>query len=234
MVNSEKNKLWVMSLGGSRIAPKGKKVDYAFIDRFERLIEKYPDHKFVVVTGGGSTARKYISALKELGKKTKTQSEAGISVTRFHASFLLRIFGKKANEVVPKNMKKVKNLLRGNQIVFCGGLKWEKNKTSDGTAADLAGFLKAVFINLTNIRGLYTDNPKTNKKAKFIKKISWKKFYGMAAEIKFEAGQHFVLDQDAAGTIMKKKIPTYIVGSLDDVDKIISGGRVFKGTMICG
>lgn len=227
-------KLWTISLGGSRIAPKDKEIDHKFIQKFEKLVESHPTHKFVIVTGGGSTARKYISALKTLGKNTKKQSMTGIAITRMHASILMRIFGKKANENLPKNMKKAKNLLRGNQIVFCGALRYKDKNTTDGTAANLAGFLKTPLINLTNVKGLYTSNPKTNKKAKFIKKISWKSFYKKANAIKFEAGQHFVLDQNASETIMKKKIPTYIVGSLNDVDKIISGKKDYKGTLIAG
>jgi len=229
-------KKWVISLGGSRIAPQSDEIDNDFIKKFEKLVEKHGSQKFVVVTGGGATARKYISALRRLGKKTQTQSQAGIAVTRFHASFLARIFGKKANDPknVPKNMEKVKSLLSKNQVVFCGALRWERNKTSDGTAADLAGLLKCPFINLTNIKGLYTANPKTNKKAKFIKKISWKNFDKIASKIKFKAGQHFVLDQDAAKTILEKKIPTYIIGNLADMEKIISKKKNFNGTLISG
>ena len=58
-------KKWVISLGGSRIAPASEKINYKFIKQFENLIKKHPSHKFVIVTGGGSTARKYISALKK-------------------------------------------------------------------------------------------------------------------------------------------------------------------------
>ncbi len=224
----------MISLGGSRIAPQKDKIDYNFIERFDKIIKKHRSKKFVVVTGGGSTARKYMAALKKLGAKTKKQSLIGIAITRFHAKFLAKIFGKKANEIIPKNMKKVKNLLNKNQVVFCGALRWEDKKTTDGTAADLAAYLKCPFINITNVRGIYTSNPKENPKAKFIKKISWEKFYKMANKVKFKAGQHFVLDQDAAKTIMKKKIPTYIVGSLSDVDKIISGKKDFKGSLIEG
>ncbi len=225
-------KKWVISLGGSKIIDNGE-VDYNFLKKFEELIEKHKSHKFVVVTGGGSTARKYISALKKLGESRKKQSLAGIAVTRLHAGLLMRLFGKKANEVLPKNMEKVKNLLKKNQVVFCGALRWKDKNTSDGTAADLAGFLKCGFINLTNVKGVYTSNPKTNKKARFLKNVSWKKFNEMAFKIKFEAGQHFVLDQSAAKEIMEKKIPTYIVGGLGDVDGIISG-RNFKGSLVCG
>jgi uridylate kinase len=229
----KKEDVWVISLGGSRIAPKKGKVDFHFIKKFEVLIEKHPDVKFVVVTGGGATARNYISALKKLRQGVKKQSEAGIAVTRFHASFLSRIFGRKANSVIPMNMKKVKSLLRKNQVVFSGALRYRKKQTSDGTAASIAAHLKSKFINLTDIKGIYTENPKTNKKARFIKKISWKNFEKMASGIKFKAGQHFVLDQDAARTILEKRIPTYIVGSLEDVHSIVSG-ESFKGSLVSG
>lgn len=224
-------KLWVISLGGSRIVPN--EVDYEFLERFKKLVQKNKENKFVVVTGGGSTARKYIKALKKLHKKTKSQSLAGIAITRFHASFLSRLFGKSANENLPNSMKNVKNLLKKNQIVFCGALRYEDKNTSDGTAAKLAGYLDCPFINLTDIKGLYSANPKTNKKAKFIKKITWKKFEAMASKIKYSAGQHFVLDQNASKIILKEKIPTYIVGKLSEIDKILKK-KPFIGSLICG
>ncbi len=224
---------WVISLGGSRIAPKGEKIDYEFLKEFRKLILKHKSKKFVVVTGGGSTARKYIGALRKLHKGIKKQSQTGIAITRFHAGILAKLFGKPANDSIPENMKKVQNLLRKNQIVFCGGLRYKSEGTSDGTAADLAGFLNCKFINLTNVKGIYTTNPKKDKNAKFIKQITWKDFHKMAEKIKYEAGQHFVLDQIAAKAISKKRIPTYIVGSLSDVKNIIEG-KNFKGSLICG
>ncbi len=226
-----KYKIWVLSVGGSRIVPE--EIDSKFIENFHNLVKKHPSHKFVGVTGGGSVARKYIRGLKKLHKKTTSQSKMGITVTRLNANFLMRVFGAKANETLPKNMKKVKNLLEKNQIVFCGALRYNPNQTSDGTSADIAAYLNCPFINLTNVRGIYTSNPKTNKNAKFIKKMTWKTFYKKAQKIKYKAGQHFVLDQDAAKTIMKKKIPTYIVGTLTDIDKILSN-KPFQGSLICG
>jgi uridylate kinase len=230
----EVNRVWVISLGGSRIAPSSGSIDYRFVKAFGKLIESHPSKKFVVVTGGGSTARKYISALKRLGKKTKAQSMAGIAITRLHARFMARFFGSHANELIPKNMEKVKNLLRKNQVVFCGALRYKPKNTSDGTAANLASYLKCSFINLTNVSGLYTSNPKENKNAKLIRKISWKKFDEMASKIKYKAGQHFVLDQSAAKIILKNKISTYIIGSLSDLDKILNEKKTFGGTLIKG
>ena len=221
----------MISLGGSRIVPGD--VDDKFLVRFKKMIDSYPSHKFVVVTGGGSTARKYISALRKLGKTTKDQSMEGIAITRLHAGFMSRFFGKSANEVLPLDMKNVKDLLGKNHVVFCGALRWKDKNTSDGTAAKLAGYLKCPFINLTNVQGLYSDDPMKNKNAKFISKISWDKFLNMAKAKKFEAGQHFVLDQSAARTIKKKKIVTYIVGSLTAIDSILRDEN-FMGTEIRG
>jgi len=227
----KEQKVWVISLGGSKIVPDN--VDDDFLWRFKKLIDSHPKKKFVAIAGGGSTARRYIMALRKLGRKTKSQSIAGIGITRFHARFLARFFGDKANEEIPTSMKKVKNLLRGNQIVFCGALRYSKENTSDGTSASLAAYLEAPFINLTNVEGLYTSDPRKNKNAKRISKISWINFKKIVDKIKYEAGQHFVLDKVAANIILKNKIPTYIVGSLDSVDSILKGKR-FKGTLICG
>jgi uridylate kinase len=226
--------LWVISLGGSRIIPK--EVDEKFIRDFKKLLNSYPEKKFVIVTGGGSTARNYIKAMKRLGKSINQQSKIGISITRFHAEFLAIIFGEKANspKKLPKNMRKVKSLLRKNQIVFCGGLRWETGKTSDGTAAEIAGYLRCSFINITNVEGLYTSNPKKNRNAKKIPRITWEEFNKMTQKIKFEPGQNFVLDQDAAETIMENKTSTYILKDLADVSKVLNGKEDFKGTLIEG
>ena len=225
------NKKWVISLGGSRIVPD--EVDDRFLIDFKKLIESHPTHKFVVVTGGGVTARKYITALRKLGKRTKSQSLEGIAVTRLHAGFMARFFGRAANEVIPKNMKKVRTLLEKNQIVFCGGLRYRDNNTTDGTAAKLAAYIDAPFVNLTNVKGLYTGDPKKDKKAKFVSNITWKDFNKITEKIRYEAGQHFVLDQTASQAIMKNKTPTYIVGSLGSIDSIIKGKK-FEGTLVSG
>lgn len=225
-------KTWVISLGGSRIVPDS--VDDKFLLDFKRLIDSHKDKKFVVVCGGGSTARKYILALKKLGKKIRDQSMEGIAITRLHANFMARFFGSEANEDLPLNMRKIRNLLKKNRVVFCGALRFEKKNTSDGTAAKVAGFLDTSFINLTNIKGLYSANPKTNKNAKFIEKINWDDFLKIAMKVKYEAGQHFVLDQIAAKEIKKKKIVTYIVGSLEAIDGILKGKKKVVGTVIEG
>ena len=90
----------------------------------------------------------------------------------------------------------------------------------------------SIFINLTNVSGLYDRNPKKFKNAKFIPKISWTNFYKIAVKMKFKPGQHFVLDQKASKMILKNKIPTYILGkNLNNLNNFLKNKK-FKGTII--
>ncbi len=222
----------VISLGGSLIVPE--KMNYLFLNQFKKTLqENYAKYRFVVVCGGGSIARKYISALKKQNKSKRELANAGIRATRMNASFIMQLFGKEANDTLPKTMKEVKNNLSKNNVVICGALRFAKNSTSDSTAAKLAHYLNSEFINMTNVRGLYDKNPKEYKNAKFIPKISWEDFESMALKLKFKAGQNFVLDQNAATIIKKHKIPAYIIGSNQSLDKILNNKK-FTGTLIKG
>jgi len=51
-------------------------------------------------------------------------------------------------------MEDVKNLLKKNDIIFCGALRYAAHQTSDATACKLAAYFKSDFINLTNVKGV--------------------------------------------------------------------------------
>jgi uridylate kinase len=221
----------VISLGGSLIIPD--KVDYRFLDEFVKIIKKNKNYRFVIVCGGGAIARSYITALKEEGKNEKELSLAGIRATRMNAQLMMQFIGKNyANEKLPLDMKHIQNDLRKKKIVLCGALRYAPNETSDGTAAKLAKYLGCDFINLTNVQGLYDKDPKENKNATFIPYENWKDFEKRALKLKFHAGQHFILDQQAAVLIRKNKIMTYILGrDLKNLENLL-GGKKFLGTTI--
>src|SRR3989338_869593 len=204
-------KLVVLSLGGSLIIPED--VDVSYLKKFREIIRKnVKKYKFIIVCGGGNAARKYISALKDIGVNETLQSYAGISATRTNARFMSYFFNQNPNLGIPQKMEEIHKYLRKQDIVFCGALEYKPKQTSDSTSAQIAHHFKTVFINLTNVNGLYDKNPKEFKSARFIPEISWKSFWKLANKIKYEPGQHFVLDQTAAKIIMKHKIPTYILG----------------------
>lgn len=226
-------KFVVLSLGGSLIIPD--EINLKFLDEFRKVVKKNArKNKFIIVCGGGSIARKYIAALGKSGISETFQSFSGISATRMNARFMSYFFGQNSLQGIPRKMEQIHKYLRKQDVVFCGALEYQPNQTSDSTAAQIARHFKTILINLTNVKGLYSRNPRKFRNAKFIPEISWRDFYKLANKIKYKPGQHFVLDQNAAKIILESKIPTYIFGSdLKELDNLLNH-REFKGTRIEG
>lgn len=224
-------KTLVISLGGSLIVPE--KMNATFLTALRKTLKKhYKSYKFVIVCGGGTVARKYISALRTMHHSEKDQSLAGIRATCLNAEFMMELFGKEANSKLPHSMKETKTMLAKNNVVFCCAFRYVPNRTSDTTAAELASYLKGELINLSNIDRLYTKDPTKHKDAKPIDYISWSDFYKMAHKLKFKAGQHFVLDQTAATLIRKNKTMTYLLGSkITNLSRLLESEK-FIGTTI--
>lgn len=226
-----KKRIVVLSLGGSQIIPN--EVDIKYLEKFRKTILKNTvKYKFIIVCGGGSIARKYISALREAGMNEKFQSFAGISATRMNARFMSYFFRQDQDRGIPHKIRELKRYVKRFDVVFCGALEYRPNQTSDSTAAHIAKIFRTNFINLSDVKGLYDKNPKKYKDAKFISKISWQDFDKMANKEKFKPGQHFVLDQSASRVIMKNKIKTYLLGEdMKQLDAVLHN-KNFKGTII--
>jgi uridylate kinase len=222
-------KVIVFSLGGSIIIPD--KINTKFLKEFKKLIEKnISKYKFIVVCGGGSLARKYIEGLKD--KSNEYQGAGGIAATRANAKFMSCFFNQDPKKMIPISLKEIKKEITKRDIVISGAIDFKPNQTTDSNAAEIAANLKAIFVNLTNVDGLYNKNPKKYKDAKFISEISWKEIYKMANSMKFEPGQHFVLDQISSKIIMENHVPTYILGtSIKNLECFLKEKK-FKGTTI--
>lgn len=220
----------VISVGGSILFPDA--VDVSFLRNFKRLLMGFKDRKFVIVTGGGRIARLYIDALRKERLPKRLLSNAGIAITRINAKFLANFFMKKQHYPIPTTLKEIEHLLRKHDIIFCGALRYEEDNTSDGTAAEIARHFHARFINMTNVKGLYTKDPRTFPDARFISQISFDGFSRMVNRKHYTPGQHFVLDQHAAAIIKEAKITTFIVGRGVENLRALLRGKTFKGTVI--
>ncbi|MBW3013536.1 UMP kinase [Candidatus Woesearchaeota archaeon] len=216
----------VISLGGSIIVPD--KVHYQFLKDFCKIIKKQKNTKFVIVTGGGQIARNYIEAVKKAGKDTLSQNLVGIMATRLNA-MLVATFLDIKNWYILHTVKSIMQRLERQRIVVCGGIL--PGTTSDGTAIQIAVSIKAdMFINITNVKGLYTKHPKL-KGAKFIPKATHKYLYDRAMEIKYKPGQHFVIDQKAARIAYEHKVPIVIIKGLANLEKCLNNKK-YTGTVI--
>jgi uridylate kinase len=221
----------VISLGGSLIVPE--EVDIVYLRKFREAIKKHVNgYKFVMVCGGGSVARKYINALREENKSEYLQSLVGISVTRLNARFMSYFFGKDPTWGIPHDMKHIANLLRREDIIFCGALRYAPNQTSDATACRLAAYLKSDFINLTNVKGLYDKNPMKYKDAKFIPSATREQLSKIVMAIPQKPGMHGPVDHTAMKIILQNKLRVFILGKdAKQLDNLLNGKK-FIGTKI--
>lgn len=218
----------VISLGGSLINPG--KIDYNFLKQFKKTILKLKEHKFILVTGGGKIARDYINALRKEGLNDNIQSLIGIKTTKLNAMLVSNFLN--LHILIPDSLIDLSKMMKEHRVIVCGALGYNPGMTTDGSAADIARWWKAdVFINMTNVKGLYNKDPKKFKDAKFIPEISFDDFLKRVNKIKFRAGQHFVLDQSGARIITKYKIKTIILQGIKNLENCVNG-RKFVGTII--
>ncbi|MDO8610910.1 MAG: UMP kinase, partial [bacterium] len=130
-------KIMVISLGGSLIIPN--EINLKLLKEFKKtILSNSKKYKFIIVTGGGSIARKYIYALRNVGGAEKLQSLSGISATRMNARFMSYFFNQDQEEGIPDTLKSVEKYIKNKDIVFCGGLEYKPNQTSDATSVSLA------------------------------------------------------------------------------------------------
>ena len=195
----------VFSLGGSLIVPD--KVDHEYLKKFKEFIQKLTKkYKIIIVTGGGKTAREY---MKEISDE-KIKSIIGIAITKLNAKLIAGLFNIKSE--IPDTLRDVKKNIDENNLVVTGALGFQENMTSDGNAAEIAEYLKAkIFVNLTNVNGLYERDPKKYRDSKLISYVDYRSFLEIVKKIKYEAGQHFVLDQASAEIISRSKTETAIL-----------------------
>lgn len=226
-------KVVVISLGGSLIIPE--KINIEFLNKFkETILKNTKKYKFVVVCGGGKTARNYIHGLDNENIKQKEffQSNLGIAATRINARFMTYFFGKDANQGIPHDMHEIQNLLKKHDVVFCGALRYSPHQTSDTTTAKLCNYFGTPFVNLTDVAGLFDKNPKIYKKAKYIPHITHKEFLKMARKIEFKPGQNFILDQKAANIIYEHNLTTFLLGpDMKNLNNLLNG-KHFIGSII--
>ena len=235
VVSPMSNDAVVISMGGSVMIPEKPSAD--FIRDFATILQG-SEKKVYVVIGGGKLARHYISIARELGCDEGFLDEIGIDATRLNARLLIAALGTDAYPVPAKNFDE--SVIRGREFrfVIMGGT--HPGHTTDGVAAMLAERLRAErLIIATNVRGVYTADPKKHPEAELFKKMSSEKLLEIASAMEGGAGKSAVLDPLAARLVLRTRIPTLVCDGrkLEVVSEAISGsldtlGMDFNGTFI--
>lgn len=226
-----KNEIVVLSLGGSLIIPKDG-FNLEFLKGFKNLILKFVKKgtRFIIVCGGGYTARFYQAIAKDIGELTPEDIDwIGIHSTRLNAHFMRTIFRQWAHPIVVKDP--TRKLQWTEKILVGSG--WKPGWSTDYDAVKLAELYGAkLVINLSNVAYVCDKDPKKFSDAKKLEKISWANYRKIVGD-KWSPGANWPFDPVASKEAEKMKLQVIVMDgtNLLEVEKAI-GGKKFKGTVI--
>lgn len=219
-----------MSLGGSIVVPGEIQID--FLKKFKDFILNFvkSGYKFVIVVGGGSTARRYQSAAGQISKiSDKDKDLIGIQATLINAHLVRSIFKKQAySEILKDPCKKIKEKF---DIYVASG--WVPGFSTDYDAVLLAKTYESnMIINASDIDYVYDKDIDKYKDAKPKEKLSWEEYKRIIGG-KWIPGMNVPFDPMAAKAAQKLGIKVIVAKgtNLDNLEKIIKGEQ-FKGTIL--
>ncbi len=221
----------VISLGGSLIVPKAG-IDFVFLKKFKKLIESCAKdgYKFIIVCGGGTTAREYIKMARKVVKLSNEEADwLGITATRLNAHLVRTIFGRAAHPEIVSNPTQKINFTEAVLV----GAGWKPGFSTDYDAVLLAKTYGAkTVINLTNIDYLYDKNPNEYPDATKIKQIDWAGFRKIVGD-KWTPGANTPFDPVATRAAQKLGLKLILANGkkIANLANIINGKK-FIGSIV--
>lgn len=228
---STKPKTYILSLGGSLIAPPGG-IDWKFLKEFRALIlnEIKRDKRFFIITGGGTTCRIYNQAAKNVTNPlTEDLDWMGIQATHLNAYLLKSIFRTHAYDGIIKSP--TEHVKSKRMIVVGGG--WRPGWSTDFVATTIAQEYKIkTIINLSNIDYAYDKDPRKFKDAKKINQINWREFRKLVGD-KWSPGLSTPFDPIASRQAENLKLKVIILNGkkIKNLKKCLDNKK-FQGTVI--
>ncbi|MSV26554.1 MAG: UMP kinase [Nitrosarchaeum sp.] len=180
----------------------------------------------IVITGGGTIARHYITHARSSGADESTLDELGIEISRLNAKLLIYALKNKAYSHPPTTLQEVRHAVDDGLIVVTGGL--HPGQSTNGTAALIAEKINAEqFLNATDVDGVYDMDPNKFKNAKKFKRIELKNLKNMLIHEDSIAGGYDLMDIVALKIIERSKIKTRILkADIKILEKAIKGEDV--------
>ncbi len=230
--NSLKPTTLIISVGGSLVVPNGG-IDHQFLKDFKALIMRHLKNgwRFVIVVGGGGTARQYQEAARKVGKLTRDDLDwLGIHSTRLNGHLMRTVFRDVAHPIMIKNPTGPLQKWTKPVLVAAG---WKPGWSTDYVATRLAKRLKSpVVVNLSNIDYVYNKDPNKHTDAEAICDITWKEFRKMVGN-DWDPGMNVPFDPVASRLAHHSGIRVAILNgkNLKNLDGLLKGQR-FAGTVI--
>ncbi|HEX9861753.1 MAG TPA: UMP kinase [Candidatus Bathyarchaeia archaeon] len=220
----------VLRIGGSVVASP---INTELISKYAELLEtlKKQGHEVVVVVGGGTLAREFISIAKNLELDEQAQDEIAISVSRVFAQLFLKKLGKLSCSTVPSTVEEAADCLGKGKIVVMGGLK--PGMTTDSVAALIAERISAdLLVKGTDQDGVYNKDPKKHRDAVKLDHLSFGDLADVFSESKHKAGIHQIIDPEAVKILKRKRMRLVVVNGFkpENILAAVKGEKI--GTIV--
>ncbi len=217
----------VLRIGGSVLgSPPTAKVIDAYGDVVSDL--NYEGHSIGVVVGGGSISREYIKSAEQMGLSPYQQDTIAIHASRLNARLVAMKLGGVSS--VPTSIDGMLQRLAKNRVAVMGGLR--PGITTDTVAAMVAQRWRAdLLVKASDRDGIYTADPKTDKKAKKLEKISYERM-GQILGGEHKPGIHSIVDPVAVEQLAAARVTLIVLNGTvpRGVIKAVHGEKI--GTLV--
>ena len=224
--------VWIISLGGSLIAPG--EVDTRFVAGFcamlREQVDAYPERRFVVVCGGGDPARRYQAAYRSVAAHPTETAEdwVGIAATRLNGELIKRIFG----ELAPHEVVTDPTTVTGMEARVLVAAGWKPGFSHDYDAAIIAERLAAAHIvKLSSVGRIHSADPRIDPLASAYDHLSWSALRDLTGD-RWSPGHHAPFDPIATAHCAARRVTLVVAGrDLANLRRIIDG-EPFSGTTV--
>ncbi|NBD73761.1 UMP kinase [Patescibacteria group bacterium] len=219
----------IISVGGSLIVPDG--IDTDFLASLKALIERElaVGQRFVIITGGGRTARTYQDAARTVTELTAEDLDwLGIHSSRLNAHLVRTVFFAHAHPEVITNPDEVPS---DQALVIAAG--YRPGASTDLRAVQIAVKLGAEkVINLSNINYVYDKDPKVHGDAVPIHESTWADFRALLPS-EWDPGLSAPFDPVAAKEAEAHELEVAVLNGsyLGRLEQYLEG-KPFEGTVI--
>lgn len=234
LLNMKRENTFIINLGGSLIVPD--QIDVKLLTEFRNLIVECiaKGQKFVFITGGGRTARKYQNAAGEIDPELSDEDKdwLGIHATRLNGHLIRTIFKKYAYARINTNPHDLEDFYQSKDpIMIAAG--WRPGFSTDYDTTLLARYLGIKkIVNLSNIDYIYDKDPKKFPDAKKLEEISWKDFRAMFGG-EWEPGMNAPFDPVASELAEHENLEVVTMNgrNLENLRRYL-GDEKFEGSVI--
>jgi uridylate kinase len=203
----------VVSVGGSVLVPE---VGSERVHEYASVVEELADEGLTLgtVVGGGTTAREYIGAARDLGANEMVLDEIGIAATRLNARLLIAALGETATPSPAEDYEGAGEAMRRGDVSVMGGVA--PAQTTDAVAAALAEYTNAdLLVYATSVPGVFSADPNETDDAEKFDRLSPGELVDVIADVEMNAGASAPVDLLAAKLIQRSRMRTIVLDGTD-------------------